>query len=325
VTTRRRFLRALAACTAVTTVSTYGQLAKKLPRIGVLALSDIPYVNDALRQGLREQGYIEGENIEIVYRSAGGNADRLPALVGQLMELNIDLIVAMGASPARAAKQATSTLPIVMAPVGNPVEGGFVTSLARPGGNITGVSVFSLDLAAKRVALLKELLPRAERFAVLLTTSSSAPTGMMDASRNAARNLGVSVQFISIATSADFDRAFESMKQGRAEGLIIIPSPLFNSERAKLSELALKYRLPVVGEAREFAVAVFVLGYGPSIGDATRRSAVYVDKILKGAPPGELAIEQPAKFEMTINLKAAKALGLTIPPALLLRADEVIQ
>lgn len=322
---KRRFFLIAAAVLLAAPLTAAAQQAAKVPHIGVLALADIPYANEALRQGLRDQGYIDGQNIEIEYRSAGGEVKRLPALAKELIARNVDLIVVMGSGPARAAKQLTSSIPIVMAPVGNPVEAGFVTSLSRPGGNMTGVSVVSLDLAGKRLALAKELLPHAARFAVLVTPHTSAPAGMMEASRAAAHELGVSVQFINVSTPADIDKAFEEMKQGRADAFVAIPSPIFNSERPKLAELALRYRLPAIGEAREFAVAGFVIGYGPSIADATRRSAVYVDKILKGARPGKLAIEQPTKFELTVNLKAAKAVGVTVPQSLLLRADEVIQ
>jgi putative ABC transport system substrate-binding protein len=322
---QRRYLLIAAAALLAAPLAADAQQVAKVPHIGVLALADIPYANEALRQGLREQGYIEGQNIEIDYRSGGGEVDRLPALAKELIARKVDLIVAMGSSAARAVKQVTNSIPIVMAPVGNPVEAGLVSSLSRPGGNITGVSVVSLDLARKRLALAKELLPHATRLAVLVTPTNSAPAGMIEASRAAAHELGVSVQFISVSTAADIDKAFEEMKQGRADAFVAIPSPIFNSERPKLAELALRYRLPAIGEAREFAVAGFVMGYGPSIADATRRSAVYIDKILKGAQPGELAIEQPTKFELTVNVKAAKALGVTIPQSLLLRADEVIQ
>jgi putative ABC transport system substrate-binding protein len=322
---QRRYVLIAAGALLAAPLAADAQQAAKVPHIGVLALADIPYANEALRQGLREQGYFEGQNIEIDYRSGGGEVNLLPALAKELIARKVDLIVVMGSGPARAAKQVTNSIPIVMAPVGNPVEAGFVTSLSRPGGNMTGVSVVSLDLAAKRLALAKELLPNATRIAVLVTPHTSAPTGVIEASRAAAHELGVSVQFISVSTPKDIDKAFEEMKQGRADAFVAIPSPIFNSERPKLAELALRYRLPAIGEAREFAVAGFVMGYGPSIADATRRSAVYIDKILKGAQPGELAIEQPTKFELTINLKAAKAVGVTIPPSLLLRADEVIR
>lgn len=325
MTTRRAFTRFVCVVAILVPCGARGQPARKVPRIGVLALADIPYANDALRQGLRELGYEEGSTIEIEYRSARGDAARLPALAMELVALKVDLIAAMGAGAARATKQATSSIPIVMAPVGNPVEAGFVTSLSRPGGNMTGVSVISLDLAAKRIALVKELLPNAKRVAVMTNPQTSALAGMVDASQRAAREFGMDVQIISVAASTDFARAFEAVKRERGDAVVAIPSPIFNSERPRLAELALHYRIPAIGEAREFAVSGFVMGYGPSIGDATRRSAVYIDKILKGANPGELPIEQPTKFELTINLKAAKALGLTVPPSLLLRADEVIQ
>jgi putative ABC transport system substrate-binding protein len=212
-----------------------------------------------------------------------------------------------------------------MAPVGNPVEAGFVTSLSRPGGNITGVSVVSLDLAGKRIALAKELLPSAKRVAVLTNPQTSDLVGIMDSSRKAAHEVGVEVLFIGVSAPEDLDKAFEAVKQGHADAVVAIPSPIFNSERPKLADPALRYRLPAIGEAREFAVAGFVMGYGPSIGDATRRSATYIDKVLQGANPGLLPIEQPTKFELTINLKVATALGLKVPQALLVRADEVIQ
>jgi putative ABC transport system substrate-binding protein len=325
VISRRGFTRFVCVVAVLAPRAARGQPTRKVPRIGVLALADIPYANDALRQGLRELGYEEGRNIEIEYRSARGDADRLPTLAMELVALKVDLIAAMGAGAARATKQATSSIPIVMAPVGNPVEAGFVTSLSRPGGNMTGVSVISLDLAAKRIALAKELLPNAKRIAVLTNPQTSALAGMIDASQRAAREFGVDVQIVSVSASADFDKAFEAVKRERGDAVVAVPSPIFNSERPRLAELALRYRLPAIGEAREFAVSGFVMGYGPSIGDATRRSAVYIDKILKGANPGELPIEQPTKFELTINLRTAKALGLTVPPSLLQRADEVIQ
>jgi len=324
VITRRDVMLAFALALSVAGYAR-AQAPTPLPRIGVLALADIPYVNDALRKGLRAHGLVDGQNVAIVYRSAGGKVERLPALAGELVGSKVELIVAMGAGPARAVKQATTSIPIVMAPVGNPVEGGFVTNLARPGGNITGVSLVSLDLAAKRIAIAKELLPKLERVVVLMTTHTSAPEPVKASSREAARRLGVQVEFIDADGPADLERAFVAAKQARADAVVVTPSPLFNSERERLSGLAQRYRMPVIGEAREFAASGFVIGYGPSIGDATYRSAAYVDKILKGANPGDLPVDQPLVFEMTVNLKTAKALGITIPQSLLLRADEVIQ
>lgn len=322
---RRSFVGALAAAAISIARLARAQTPAPLPRIGVIALADIPYVNDALRKGLREHGLVDGQNLAIVYRSAGGKVERLPELAGELVASKVALIVAMGAGPARAVKQATTSIPIVMAPVGNPVEGGFVTNLARPGGNITGVSLVSLDLAAKRIAIAKELLPKAERVVVLMTTHTSAPEPVKASSREAARRLGVQVEFIDADGPADLERAFVAAKQARADAVVVTPSPLFNSERERLSGLAQRYRMPVIGEAREFAASGFVIGYGPSIGDATYRAAVYVDKILKGANPGDLAVDQPLVFEMTVNFKTARALGIAIPQSLLLRADEVIQ
>jgi putative ABC transport system substrate-binding protein len=317
----------MVACALALVVAGYAraQMPTPLPRIGVLALADIPYINDALRKGLRAHGLVDGQNIAIVYRSAGGKVELLPGLAAELVASKVEIIVAMGGGPARAAKQVTTSIPIVMAPVGNPVEGGFVTNLARPGGNITGVSSVSLDLAAKRIAIAKELLPKLERVVVLMTTHTSAPEPVKASSREAARRLGVQVEFINADDPADFERAFVAAKQARADAVVVTPSPLFNSERERLSGLALRFRMPVIGEAREFAASGFVIGYGPSVGDATYRSAAYIDKILKGANPGDLPVDQPLVFEMTVNLKTAKALGITIPHSLLLRADEVIQ
>jgi putative tryptophan/tyrosine transport system substrate-binding protein len=324
VTTRRGVMAACALALSVVGCAD-ARAQAPLPRIGVLALADIPYVNDALRRGLRAHGLVDGQNIVIVDRSAGGRVERLPMLAGELVAGRVELIVAMGAGPARAAKQATASIPIVMAPVGNPVEGGFVTNLARPGGNITGVSLVSLDLAAKRIAIAKELLPNVERVVVLMTTHTSSPEPVKASSREAARRLGVHVDFIDADGPADLERAFVAAKQARADVVVVTPSPLFNSERERLSGLAQRYRMPVIGEAREFAASGFVIGYGPSIGDATYRAAAYVDKILKGANPGDLPVDQPLVFEMTVNLKAARALGIMIPQSLLVRADEVIQ
>jgi ABC-type uncharacterized transport system substrate-binding protein len=317
---------AIVFCWALALVSiAFAQSPSRASRIGVLALADIPYVNDALRQGLREHGYVEGKNIEIDYRVADGDASRLPRLASELVRENVDLVVAMGAASARALKAATTSIPVVMAPVGNPVEAGFAQSLSRPGGNFTGVSVVSLDLAAKRVALAKELMPNAKRIAVLMTTTVSAPGGIMNSSRAAARKLGFDIQFVNVSSPSDLVPAFEAMKKEHADGFVAMPSPIFISEREHLADLAIQYHLPAIGETREFAAAGFVVGYGPSIADATRRSAAYVEKILKGANPAELPIEQPTNLEMTINLKTAKVLGLPIPQSLLSRADEVIQ
>jgi putative ABC transport system substrate-binding protein len=234
---RRMFIAFLCVCAILMPFATQGQPASKVPRIGVLALADIPYANDAMRQGLRDLGYVEGRNIEIEYRSARGDAGRLSVLAAELVALKVDLIVAMGAGAARATKQTTNSIPIVMAPIGNPIEAGFVPSLSRPGGNITGVSVVSLDLAGKRIALAKELLPNAKRIAVLTNPQTSALAGIIDASREASRELGLDVQFVSVSTASDLNNAFEAVKQGHADAVVAIPSPIFNSERPKLRNL----------------------------------------------------------------------------------------
>jgi len=306
------------------------QQAAKIPRIGYLAnrLAANPDQQEAFLQGLRDLGYVDGRNVVIEYRDAEGKLERLPALAAQLVALKVDVIVAAaGTLPALAAKQASGAVPIVFIAVGNPVTSRLVTSLARPGGNLTGLSALTPELASKWLELLKQAVPGVTRVAVLWQ-----PGGMGDTDKEvlkqadvAARALGVRVQVVEARGPTDIDRAFAVMIRARANGLAVLSTPMFANERRRLVDLAAKGRLPAVYSFKNYVDAGGLMSYGPNAADLSRRAATYVDKILKGAQPGDLPVEQPTKFELVINLKTAKALGLTIPQSLLLRADEIIQ
>jgi putative ABC transport system substrate-binding protein len=307
------------------------QQAGKIARIGYLTgtnLAASPRLHEAFRQGLRDLGYVEGRNLVIEYRSAEGKLERLSALAAELVALKVDVIVAGGRPPALAAKQATSALPIVFAVAADPVADGLVTSLARPGGNVTGLSNLAPELVGKRLELLKQAVPGVSRVAVLWqpgARSERTDKDMLKAADVAARTLGVRLQFVEARGPADFDRAFSDMTRARADALTVLPSPMFINERRRLVDLAAKNRLLAVYPLREYVDAGGLMAYGAHLADLFRRAATYVDKILKGAKPADLPVEQPATFELVINLKTASALGLTIPPSLLGRADEVIQ
>jgi len=306
------------------------QQAAKIARIGYLAgsLAGNPHLPEAFRQGLRDLGYVEGRTVVIEYRDAEGKLERLPALAVELVALKVDVILAGGTPQALAAKQATRTLPIVFAAHADPVGSGLVTSLARPGGNVTGLSLLAPELVGKRLEQLKQAVPGVNRVAVLWEPGAYVELTERDILKEtevAARALGVRLQFVEARGPADFDRAFSDMTRARAGALTVLPSTMFIIERRRLVDLAAKNRLPAVYTSREYVDAGGLMAYGPSIADLFRRAATYVDKILKGAKPGDLPVEQPTKFELVINLKTAKALGLTIPPSVLSRADEVLQ
>jgi putative ABC transport system substrate-binding protein len=306
------------------------QQAAKVTRIGYLSanLAASPHILEAFRQGLRDLGYVEGRNVVIEYRYAEGNVERLPALAAELVALKVDVIVASGTLAALAAKQATSNFPIVFSPAGDPVGSGLVSSLARPGGNVTGLSAFAPELVGKRLELLKQAVPGVNRVAVLWQPGAFGERVEMDTLKRAeiaARGLGVPLQFVEARGPADFDRAFSDMTRARAGALTVLASNMFNSERRRLVDLAAKNRLPALYSAREIVDAGGLMSYGANLAELNRRAATYVDKILKGAKPADLPVEQPTKFELIINLKTAKALGLTIPQSVLGRADEVIQ
>jgi putative ABC transport system substrate-binding protein len=275
-----------------------------------------------LRQALHELGYVEGRNIRFEARWAQGRADRLPALAAELVQLRVDVLVTGGAESARAAKKATTTIPIVMATGSDPVRLGLVESLGRPAGNVTGVTSLSTELIAKRVGLLRELLPKAIRVAVL---SDETPNSMMSVRevQATAKSLGMTAQAIGVARLDDLERALSAAARNHA--LIVIASPLLFTERKRIADLALKHRLPTVVGGREYAEAGGLFSYAVSYPDLFRRAALYVDKILKGAKPADLPVEQPTTFELVINVKTAKTLGLIVPHSLLIRADQLLE
>jgi len=327
---RRQFLIAAGALLA-TPLAADGQQAAKVARIGHLSpnLAAGPHLRDAFLQGLRDLGYVEGRNVVIEYRDAEGKLERLPALAAELVALNVDVILADGGTLGpRVAMQATTTIPIVFTSAADPVGSGLVTSLARPGGNVTGLSALGPELVGKRLELLKQAVPGIDRVAVLRGSSTLGERvlkDMLEAADVAARALGVQPQFIEARGPDEFARAFSAMTSARAGALTVLPSNMFVRERRRLVDLAAKNRLPAVYTSREFVDAGGLMSYGAHQPDLFRRAATYVDKILKGAKPGDLPIEQPTKFELVINLKTAKDLGLTIPPSVLARADDLIQ
>ena len=311
-------------------VATGAQEAAKIARIGYLTtnLAANLHSREAFLEELRDLGYVEGRNVVIEYRDAEGKPERLPALAAELVALKVDVIVAGATLAALAAKQATRTLPIVFATAGEPVTDGLVTSLARPGGNVTGLSLLAPELVGKRLELLKQAVPGVSRVAVLWQPGGLGERTEKDQLKEAdvaARALGVRPQFVEARGPADFDRAFSEITRARAGALAVLPSPMLFGERRRLVDLAAKNRLPAVYPWRESVDAGGLMAYGPNIPDLFRRAATYVDKILKGTKPGDLPVEQPTKFELVINLKTAKTLGLTISPSVLGRADHIVK
>jgi ABC-type uncharacterized transport system substrate-binding protein len=308
------------------------QQPKKVPRIGYLG-GISPSVNadriEAFRQGLRELGYVEGKNIVIEWRHHEGNIDRLPALAAELARLKVDIIITVGPPAARAAKDATITIPIVMVQVGDPVGSGFVASLARPGGNITGLSSLAPELSGKRLELLKEIIPKLSRVAVFGTSTSPDNAQSLREVELAAGELKVQLQYLDVRDARDpkdIETAFRAASKERAEAvLMMVAGAVGTAHQTRILELAIKNRLPVIYRGRPSVEAGGLMSYGVNTTDLDRRSAYYVDKILKGAKSAELPIEQPTKFELVINLKTAKQIGLPIPPNVLARADKVIK
>jgi putative ABC transport system substrate-binding protein len=300
----------------------------KVPRIGVLAPPTPSFFSirfEAFRQGLRELGYLEGKNISIEYRYAEGKLDRLPQLAAELVHLKVNVILTAGESGALAAKNATSTIPVVFAVTEDAVESGLVSSLARPGGNVTGLTVLSAELGGKRLELLKESFPKVARVAFLWPSGGprgNVPFTEMEA---AAKAFGLKLQSLPVRGLDDFQPAFEAAKREGAQALITTPSPVINTQLDRIMDFAAKNRLPAMYAAPEFVDAGGLMYYGPNYLDLFRRAAIYVDKIFKGAKPADLPVEQPTKFELFINLKTAKQIGLTIPQSVLYRADKVIK
>ena len=280
---------------------------------------------DAFRQGLRELGYTEGQNILIEWRSAESNEGRLPALAAELVRRRMQVIVSAGSPPTRALKEATSTIPIVMALDPDPVGNKFVASLARPERNITGLSLLSPEITGKQLELLKEVVPKASRVAVLGSSTRPGNAQALQQTELAAEKLGLRIQYLDIRSAEDIEPAFRAATKGRAEALLLLAGPQVNSQRRQIAKLAAMNRLPAIFERAEFIDDGGLMAYGASIVALFRRAAVYVDKILKGAKPADLPVEQPTKFEFVINLKTAKQIGLTIPPNVLARADRVIK
>jgi len=304
------------------------QQPTKVTRIGYLvgpsSASTARY--EAFRQGLRELGYVEGKNIVIEWRSSEGNRDRQRALVAELVGLKVDVIVAVGAGDVRIAKDATATIPIVMVQGGDPVGSGFVASLARPGGNITGLATLRPELSGKRLELLTEIVPKLSRVALFASSASPDHAQVLKEAELAAGALGVKLQSLDIRSPKDFETSFQAALKGRAEAVLVrVRGPILSPNRTQFTEHAVKSRLPAIYEGVEEVEAGGLMSYGVSFPDLYRRAAVYVDKILKGRKPAELPVEQPTKFELIINLKAAKQIGLTIPPNVLARADKVIK
>jgi putative ABC transport system substrate-binding protein len=309
-------------------LSAEAQQPKKVPRIGYLTASSLSAQSariEAFRQGLRELGYVEGKNIVIEYRHAEGKFDRVPELASELVRLKVDVIVSAGPAPTRSAKEATVTIPIVMAQDSDPVGNGFVASLARPGGNITGLATLASEIGGKRLDLLKEIVPRLSRLAVLGDSTFPGNSQALRETELAAAALAVQLQYLDVQGHKDIETAFREASKERADAVLVMTGPVANSHRKEIAELAVKNRLPAIFHQSEYVEDGGLIAYGVSSNDLYRRAATYVDKILKGIKPADLPVEQPTKFELVINLKTAKQIGVTIPPNVLARADKVIK
>ena len=327
---RRTFITLLGSAAAAWPRAARAQQTAKIPRIGFLVsgLAVNPHLPEAFRRGLRDLGYVEGRNVVIEYRDPEGKLERFPALAAELVALNVDVIVAGNVPQAMAAMHATSTLPIVFAAAADPVASGLVTSLARPGGNVTGLSLMFPELVAKWLELLKQAVPGASRVALLWqpgVIGERTERDILMEAEAAARALGVRLQVVEVRGPDDFDRAFSDITKARTDALAVMSTHTFFGERRRLLDLAAKNRLPTAFAYREYLDAGGLIAYGPNVADLYRRTATYVDKILKGAKPAYLPVEQPTKFELVINLKTAKALGLTVSDKLIALADEVIE
>jgi putative tryptophan/tyrosine transport system substrate-binding protein len=319
----------LSAMLFALSVAAEAQQPTKVHRIGWLTgapLSGNPERREAFRQGLRELGYVEGKNIIIEWRTADGKRDRYPAVLAELLRLNVEVIVCDSAGSTRHAKEATSTIPIVMTNDGDPVANGFVASLARPGGNITGLSTLSPEISGKRLELLKETVPKLSRVALFGTSTSAINAQELREVELAAGALGVKLQYLDVLAPKDIEGAFRAAVKERSDAVLMnVSGALMSFQRIQIAELAVKSRLPVTYHRRDYVEAGGLMSYGVNQDDLDRRAATYVDKILKGTKPADLPVEQPTKFEFIINLKAAKQIGLTIPPNVLARADKVIR
>ena len=326
---RRAFITIVGGSIIAAPLAAEAQQAVESPRVGYLgpaSASSDALLREAFRQGLRERGWIEGQNVVIEARWAEGRLDRLPDLAAELVRLKVDVIFAPATTSTAAAQNATRTIPIVMAMVGDPVGRGTIASLARPGGNVTGLSLnVGVETVGKQLELLKEIVPKISRVAVLGNPDEPQYGSVVREVKLVGRALGVQLQVLKARGPNEFDGAFAAMVRQRAEALWVLSGAVYFLHRRQLADLAVKSRLPTTYGYREYVDAGGLLAYGPNIREFFRRAATYVDKILKGAKPGDLPVEQPTKFELVINLKTARALGLTIPQTLLLRADQIIE
>src|SRR6266536_231608 len=320
---RRRDFIALLGGAAVWPLAARAQQGGKVYRIGFFSAgaANTPHLRAAFVETLRKLGWIEGKNVVFEYRYAENRLERLPELAEELVRLNVDIIVAPGTLAPLAAKRVTTTIPIVMANAGDPLGSGLVSSLARPGGNVTGLSLMVPDIGGKRLELLKDVLPRMSSVAVLWNVANPYPALVFRETESAARTFGIEVQSLEVRGPGDFDGVFENARLQHPEALITVEDPLTVNYRKQIVDFAATNRLPAIHGVREFVEAGGLMAYGASLSDLLRRAAGYVDKIFKGAKPADLPVQQPTKFEFVINLKAAKALGLTIPPSLIARAD----
>jgi putative ABC transport system substrate-binding protein len=325
---RRAFTRILAGGFFATALPAHAQQQGKVWRVGFLTLrqaSESSQYTDAFLEGMRELGYVEGRNLVVEWRFADGEFERLPRLAADLVQMNVDVIDAVASPAIGAAQKATTTIPIVMATTGDPVGGGFVKSLARPGGNITGLSNMGGDTGAKHVDLLLTVLPKLSRVGVLVTPTTTTNRGISESVQAGAQNAGLKTLVAEASSPQEIENAFSMMAREKVGAVIVGAAPFFGLQRQQIAELAIKYRLPSIFGFRAFVEAGGLMSYGTKLTESYVRSATYVDKIFKGAKPGDLPVEQPVSFELVVNLKTAKALGLTIPQAILLRADEMIQ
>jgi putative ABC transport system substrate-binding protein len=322
---RRDFVAFLGGAAVAWPLAGRAQQPSKLYRLGYLATARTPNLIEALQTGLRELGYVEGKNLKVEYRFGGLQSERLDALASELVELRPDVIVTRGTPATFAAKRATTTIPIVMAPVGDPVRTGLVASLAHPGGNITGVSLYGAELSGKRVEVLKELLPAIARLGIVGSAANPATQFWSKETQLAARALGLEGALFTVREPNELTAAFAAMQRNGVDAVVVESDAMFMSAQPQITTLAIEHQLPAIYEVPEFVQDGGLISYGPSITEMTRRSAIFVDKILTGVKPADLPIEQPTKYELVINLKTAKALGLTVPPSLLARADEVIE
>ena len=325
---RRVFLAGLSTSLLVTPLAAEAQLPAKVPRVGYLfsfTPAEGKHLWDACRHGLRELGYVEGQNVVLEPRWADGRHERLPALAAELVRLKADVIVSAATPASRAAKAATGSVPIVVVAGGEPVKTGLVTSLARPGGNLTGLSLLTTDLSGKRLELLAEFVRPILRVAVLTHPDNPVHALFLEETREVAPRLGTHIQLLQARNPSEIEQAFDAASAGRVAALIVLDDPVIWSYRTQIVAHAAKRRLPVMYGYREFVDEGGLMSYGPDRIDHYRRTAIYVDKILRGAKPADLPVQRPTKFELVVNLKTAKALGMTIPPSLLQRADQVIE